>query len=167
MSYTAKDLIREQREFSEGRFGSKEVRGPEGSLKHFLTELKEVAANVGDIEEKADLLIIWLDAMWRDGEDPEEALDEIQDITEEEVDVILGDLLVYGAYHVAEKAIEDGTWHTKLAILYSMLCDFSEHEPAEILEAARIKMEKNRNRKWAEAKPGEPIFHIKEENESE
>jgi hypothetical protein len=60
-------LSREQQEFSQKTFGTREQRGPTGALKHLSKECEEVMADTGDIMEHADVLILALDAQWRSG----------------------------------------------------------------------------------------------------
>jgi len=68
------DLVDEQREFSEAKFGTTEQRGPTGPLKHLAKEVEETLANPGDIKEWGDLLILWLDGLRRAGFKPHEAV---------------------------------------------------------------------------------------------
>jgi hypothetical protein len=60
-------LTIDQNDWSQSRFGTPEVKGPIGPLRHMEKEVVEAINEPGDIEEYADLLILWLDATWRAG----------------------------------------------------------------------------------------------------
>ena len=72
-------LASRQQAFSEKTFGSSEIRGPLGPLKHLKKEADEVIHNIQqgkhDPSEYADLLILVLDASWRAGLNPRNLLD--------------------------------------------------------------------------------------------
>lgn len=60
-------LAVDQKEWSEKTFGSYMERGPVGPLKHIMKECQEAVDDPTDIEEYADILILWLDSVWRAG----------------------------------------------------------------------------------------------------
>jgi hypothetical protein len=56
-----------QMTWSQATFGSDEVRGPIGALRHLEKEAKEAQDATGDIVEYADCLLLLLDASRRGG----------------------------------------------------------------------------------------------------
>jgi len=61
------DFISDQSKWSQETFGSDEVRGPIGPLKHLEQEAKEAQEAPNDIEEYADCFLLLLDATRRAG----------------------------------------------------------------------------------------------------
>ncbi len=55
----------EQAEWSRSVFGSDQIRGPQGPLKHLAKEVQEVLADPTDLEEYADLMFLVVDATRR------------------------------------------------------------------------------------------------------
>jgi len=53
--------------WSQNTFGSDQVRGSQGPLKHLAKEINEVLADPTDLEEYADLLFLVFDATRRAG----------------------------------------------------------------------------------------------------
>lgn len=53
--------------WSERTFGSDQIRGPQGPLKHLAKEVQECLANPQDIEEFADIGFLWFDSARRAG----------------------------------------------------------------------------------------------------
>jgi hypothetical protein len=60
-------LTIDQNDWSATQFGMPDVKGPVGPLRHMEKEVREAIEKPNDIEEYADILILWLDATWRAG----------------------------------------------------------------------------------------------------
>lgn len=56
--------------WSQETFGDDTVRGPQGPLKHMIKEVNECLKDPKNIEEYADLLLLWVDATRRAGFSP-------------------------------------------------------------------------------------------------
>lgn len=73
MTFDLVEHLRRQREFSLRTFGpgDAEARLP-GIADHITKELRELAAEPGDVEEWIDIVLLALDGAWRTGASPEE-----------------------------------------------------------------------------------------------
>lgn len=65
--FQLQSVIADQSEWSQTTFGSDKERGPTGALKHMLREAQECIDNSLDIEERADVFLLLLDAQRRSG----------------------------------------------------------------------------------------------------
>lgn len=67
LGYSLLCLVGEQASWSEAVFGSDQIRGPIGPLRHLEKEAREAQANPADPSEYADCLLLVLDASRRAG----------------------------------------------------------------------------------------------------
>jgi hypothetical protein len=175
---TLADLLDEVTEWSFDTFGSHEERGSVGPLQHLIKETYEAERNPGDISEVADMLILFLDALWRS----KEGLD-LDDLADEALVryclAIINrtrtnnpNLTDFGMIRVVVQSfgfLPDRHFFCFLLSSLVMQQIKSGRTPEEVLDAAFAKMEVNRNRKYPERTPenaNEPIEHLREEEES-
>jgi hypothetical protein len=156
-----RDFWDAQSKWSQATFGTDAERGPLGALKHLRKEIEEVKANPGDIEERADLVFLALDASRRAGYsyDAIELCDlEPQEVAEITIDdlVSMVDRLIDMLGKSALIPMRDYCAVVAAVFCLAMRAGF---DLDELQGACWNKLSKNKKRTWVKTGTDEPTEH--------
>lgn len=160
-------LLNEQREFSWMAFGPKPRLA--GVHEHLSKELEELIAAPKDLSEWADCLLLSFDGAMRAGAKPQELVDYMG------LEDIEGSREVYrGSWHDLRRDVgylkscnHLGYWKawSIIAVKFLVAATRQELRVDEVLQAARDKLEVNKQRSWPDWRTlpeNQAIEHIKQ-----